>query len=32
MLQAAWARSQPAYGQPTDADALEGWIVSAGVP
>jgi hypothetical protein len=32
MLQAAWARSQPAYGQPTGADALEGWIVSAGVP
>ena len=32
MLQAAWARSQPAHGQPADADALEGWIVSAGVP
>jgi hypothetical protein len=32
MLQAAWARSQPDHGRPADADALEGWIVSAGVP
>ncbi len=29
LLQAAWARAQPAFGQPAGADALEGWIVSA---
>jgi hypothetical protein len=32
MLQAAWARSQPDHGRPANTDALEGWIVSAGVP
>jgi hypothetical protein len=30
MLQAGWARTQPAYGRPPDADPLEGWIVTAG--
>ncbi len=30
LLQAAWARSQPDYGRPADADTLEGWIVTAG--
>ncbi len=29
LLQAAWARAQPAFGRPVLADALEGWIVSA---
>ncbi len=29
LLQAAWARAQPAFGRPEHADALEGWIVSA---
>ena len=29
LLQAAWARAQPAFGRPAHADALEGWIVSA---
>jgi hypothetical protein len=29
LLQAAWARAQPAFGWPAGADALEGWIVSA---
>ena len=29
LLQAAWARAQPAFGRPALADALEGWIVSA---
>ncbi len=28
LLQAAWARGQPAFGRPPGADALEGWIVS----
>jgi hypothetical protein len=31
LLQAAWARAQPDYGRPADADTLEGWIVTAGV-
>jgi hypothetical protein len=31
MLQAAWASGQPAYGLPTQMDALEGWIVTAAV-
>ena len=30
MLQAAWARMQPGFGRPADADPLEGWIVTAG--
>ena len=30
MMQAAWARGQSAYGRPTAADRLEGWIVTAG--
>lgn len=30
LLQAAWARTQPDYGRPADADPLEGWIVTAG--
>lgn len=29
MMQAAWASGQPAWGQPADADPLEGWITSA---
>jgi hypothetical protein len=29
LLQAAWARTQPDFGWPAHADALEGWIVSA---
>jgi len=29
LLQAAWARSQPAFGRPAHADSLEGWIVTA---
>lgn len=32
MLQAAWARTQPGFGRPADADRLEGWIVTAGSP
>jgi hypothetical protein len=32
LLQAAWARSQPGCGRPADADALEGWIVTAAAP
>jgi hypothetical protein len=31
LLQAAWARTQPDYGRPAEADMLEGWIVTAGV-
>lgn len=31
LLQAAWARTQPDYGRPAEADTLEGWIVTAGV-
>ena len=31
LLQAAWARAQPDYGRPAEADTLEGWIVTAGV-
>jgi len=30
LLQAAWARAQPGYGRPVDADPLEGWIATAG--
>jgi hypothetical protein len=29
LLLAAWADTQPGYGMPADADALEGWIVAA---
>ncbi len=29
LLQAAWARAQPDFGRPTDADPLEGWIATA---
>jgi hypothetical protein len=29
LMQAGWAASRPAHGLPPDADALEGWIVSA---
>lgn len=29
LLQAAWARIQPGFGRPADADPLEGWIVTA---
>jgi hypothetical protein len=29
LAQAAWASGQPGWGQPADADPLEGWIVSA---
>ncbi|MDL2336681.1 MAG: DUF429 domain-containing protein, partial [Pseudomonadota bacterium] len=29
LLQAAWARAQPGFGRPADADPLEGWIVTA---
>jgi hypothetical protein len=29
LLQAAWARAQPGFGRPPEADTLEGWIVSA---
>jgi len=29
LLQAAWARTQPDFGWPGHADALEGWIVTA---
>ncbi|MGY4828056.1 DUF429 domain-containing protein [Sphaerotilaceae bacterium SBD11-9] len=29
LVQAAWASGQPGHGRPVDADALEGWIVSA---
>lgn len=29
LLQAAWARMQPGFGRPADADRLEGWIVTA---
>ena len=29
LLQAAWAASQPDWGQPADVDPLEGWIVGA---
>ncbi|MEP6503350.1 MAG: DUF429 domain-containing protein [Betaproteobacteria bacterium] len=33
LLLAAWADTQPGYGIPAGADALEGWIVSAdGIP
>jgi hypothetical protein len=31
LMQAAWARNQPAWGFPTDLDPLEGWIVSTAV-
>lgn len=29
LMQAAWARTQPDFGRPADADPLEGWIVTA---
>ena len=29
LLQAGWAHTQPAFGQPPGMDALEGWITSA---
>ncbi len=29
LMQAAWAGTQPRYGQPANVDALEGWIASA---
>ena len=29
LAQAAWARTQPRWGQPADVDPLEGWITSA---
>ena len=32
LLQAAWARGRVDCGRPVDADPLEGWIVTAGVP
>jgi hypothetical protein len=31
LVQAAWASTRPKHGMPSDADALEGWIVSAPV-
>ncbi|MEO7150476.1 MAG: DUF429 domain-containing protein [Burkholderiaceae bacterium] len=30
LMQAAWASTRPNHGLPTDIDAIEGWIVSAG--
>ena len=32
LAQAAWAQTQPRWGQPEGVDAIEGWITSAGAP
>ena len=32
LAQAAWAHTQPHWGQPEGVDAIEGWITSAGAP